>query len=230
MCVARSGRPPDGWPWKAHHESMERLRQRIKLVKWHQFLPDGHPSFGGRHFTELPDRSFKVDMTRFIQERLRPISLPRGRCLDRSAEATEGEVKALRAVAGSLSWVARQCRPGRCRNRLNSARFGIPSRGEGSFRCQPRSEPGKANRGRRTPDSGDSVGQPPHSVHYGCSTRLGPSRRFDTGRLHGRFYHVRTPPARISRHVTHVLVVAQSETKCVCVFGWRGFYDERRTG
>ena len=50
-------------------------------------------------------------MTRFIRERLRPISFPRGRCLDRSAEATEGEVKALRAVAGSLSWVARQCRP-----------------------------------------------------------------------------------------------------------------------
>ena len=34
--------------------------------------------FGGRHFTQLPDRSFKVDMTRFIRERLRPISLPRG--------------------------------------------------------------------------------------------------------------------------------------------------------
>ena len=38
-------------------------------------------------------------------------SLPRGRCLDRSAEASEGEVEALRAVAGSLSWIARQCRP-----------------------------------------------------------------------------------------------------------------------
>ena len=31
--------------------------------------------------------------------------------MDRSAEAFEGEVKALRAVAGSLSWIARQCRP-----------------------------------------------------------------------------------------------------------------------
>ena len=50
-------------------------------------------------------------MTRFIRERLRPIPLPRERCLDRSAEASDGEVKALRAVAGSLSWVARQCRP-----------------------------------------------------------------------------------------------------------------------
>ena len=100
-----------GGPGKAHHESMERLRQRIKFGKWHRLLQDGPSFFGGRHFTQLPDRSSKVDMTRFIRERLRPISLPRGRCLDRSAEATEGEVKALRAVAGSVSWVARQCRP-----------------------------------------------------------------------------------------------------------------------
>ena len=100
-----------GGPGKAHHESMERLRQRIKFGKWHWLLQDGPSFFGGRHFTQLPDRSFKVDMTIFIRERLRPISLPRGRCLDRSAEASEGEVKALRAVAGSLSWIARQCRP-----------------------------------------------------------------------------------------------------------------------
>ena len=97
---------------KAHHESMERLRQRIKFGKWHRLLPDGSSFFlGGRHFTQLHGRSFKVDMTRFIQERLRPISLQRARCLDRSAETTKGEVKALRAVAGSLFWVARQCRP-----------------------------------------------------------------------------------------------------------------------
>ena len=100
-----------GGPGKAHHESMESLRQKIKFGKWHRLLQDGPSFFGGRHFTQLPDRSFKVDMTRFIRERLRPISLPRGRCLDRSAEASEGEVKALRAVAGSLSWIARQCRP-----------------------------------------------------------------------------------------------------------------------
>ena len=49
-------------------------------------------------------------MTRCIQERLRPISLQRGRCLDRSAAATEGGVKALPATADSLSFVARQRR------------------------------------------------------------------------------------------------------------------------
>ena len=100
-----------GSPGQTHHESMERLQQRIKFGKWHRLLQDGPSFFGGRHFSQLPDRRFKVDMTRFIRERPRPISLPRGRCLDRSAEASEGEVKALRAVAGSLSWIARQCRP-----------------------------------------------------------------------------------------------------------------------
>ena len=60
-----------GGPGKAHHE--ERPRQRIKFGKWHRLLQNGPSFFGGRHFTQFPDRSFKVDMTRFIQERLRPI-------------------------------------------------------------------------------------------------------------------------------------------------------------
>ena len=80
-----------GGPGKAHHESMERLRQRIKFGKWHRLLHDGPSFFGGRYFVQLLGRSFKVDMTRFIRERLRPISLPWRRCLDRSAEASEGK-------------------------------------------------------------------------------------------------------------------------------------------
>ena len=44
---------------KAHHESMERLRQRD-----HRLLQDGPSFFGGRHITQLPDRSFEVDMTK----------------------------------------------------------------------------------------------------------------------------------------------------------------------
>ena len=49
----------------------------------------------------------------------------------------------------------------------------------------------------------------------GCRTRLGSTRRFDTGRLHGRFHHVSAPSTRNSSHVLHVMVVAQGETKCV---------------
>ena len=113
-----------GGPGKAHHESMERLPQKIKFWKRHRLIQDGPSFFGGRHFTQLPDRSFKVDMTRFIQERLRPISLPPGRCLDRSAQATEGEVKALPwlvlllGLRGDVGWT-RQEPPQSCKVRYH---------------------------------------------------------------------------------------------------------------
>ena len=56
-----------GGPGRAHHESMERLRQRIKFGEWHRLLQDGPSFFGGRrHFTQRPDRSFKVDIARFF--------------------------------------------------------------------------------------------------------------------------------------------------------------------
>ena len=87
-------------------------------------------------------------MTRFIQERLRPISLPRRRCLDRSAEATEGEVKALRAVAGSPPWVARQCRPdeaGTASNLQGSLSRAVVKDLADANRAV---EPAEANRGR----------------------------------------------------------------------------------
>ena len=48
----------------------------------------------------------------------------------------------------------------------------------------------------------------------------------DTGGLHGRFHHVSASPTRISSHVTHVLVVAQGEMKCVCIPDWGGLHDE----
>ena len=55
-----------GGPGKAHHEIMERLRQRIKFGKWRRLLQDGPSFFGGHHFTLLLDRSFKVHKTRFV--------------------------------------------------------------------------------------------------------------------------------------------------------------------
>ena len=215
-----------GGPGKAHHGSMERPRQRIKFGKWHRLLQDGPSFFGGRHFTQLPDRSFKVDMTRFIRERLQPISSPQGRCLDRSAEASDGEVKALRAVAGSLSWIVRQCRideAGTASTLQDSVSRAVVKDLSGAIRA--------VNRLKQMEDVGFLTHAIPLvNLRFGCRTRLGSPRRFDTGRLHGRFHHVSTSPTGISIHVTHVMVVAQSEPKCICVFGWRGYHDERRTG
>ena len=215
-----------GGPGKAHHESMERPRQRIKFGKWHRLSQDGPSFFGGRQFAQLSDRSFKVHMTRFIQERLRPISLQRGRCLDRSAEAIEGEVKALRAVAGSLSWVARQCRPDEA---------GTASTLQGSVSRAVVKDLSDANRAVNWLKQTEDVGLLIHAIPLvnlrtvSISDAALDLDRPD-GSTQGGFMDVRTPPARISSHVTHVLVVAQSETKCVCVSGWRGLHDERRAG
>ena len=106
-----------GGTGKAHHESVERLRQKIKFGKCHRLLQDGPPFFGGRHFTQLPDRSIKVDMTRFIRERLRPISLQRGRCLDRRAEATENQGTTSRGRFSILGCAAMSA----CRTRSNES-------------------------------------------------------------------------------------------------------------
>ena len=104
-----------GGPGLAHHLSVQRLRGKIKFGKWHRLMQDGASFFGGRHVAQGTDWGFRVDMTRFIKERLSAIRLQRGRCLDRSEPATEGIISALRAVSGSLSWLARQCRPDEAR-------------------------------------------------------------------------------------------------------------------
>ena len=140
--------------------------------------------------------------------------------MDRSAEASDGEVKALRAMAGSLSWVARQCR-------LDEAGTGSTLQGSVSRAVvKDLSDPNRTVSGlKQTEDVGLLIHAIPLvslrtvSVHFGWGTRFGPSRWFDTGRLHGRFHHVSAPSTRISSHVTLVLVVAQGETKCVCVSG-----------
>ena len=46
-----------GGPGKEHQDCMKRLRQRIKFGKWHRLLQDGPSFFGGRHLTQLLDRS-----------------------------------------------------------------------------------------------------------------------------------------------------------------------------
>ena len=204
-----------GAPGKAHQESMERLQQRIKFGKWHRLLQDGPSFFGGRHFTQLLDRSFKVDMTRFIRERLRPISLPRGRCLDRSDEASDEEVKGP-DEAGTASTL------------------------QGSVSRAVVKDLSDANRAVNRLKQTEDVGLLIHAIPLANLRTVSisdaaldldrPDGSTQGGRLHGRFHHVRSPPARISSHATHVLVVAQGETKCVCVSGWRGLHDERRVG
>ena len=210
---------------RPHYESMDRLRQRIKFGKWHRLLQDGPSFFGGRHFTQLLHRSFEVDMTRFI----RPISLPRGRCLDRSDEASEGEVKALRAVAGSLSRIARQCRPDEAgtastlQGSVSRAVVKDLSDTNGAVKRLKQTEVGLLIHAiplvnLRTVSISDAA---LYLDRPDSSTQGGFIVGFTTSELHQQGSASMSPISWF---------IAQSETKCVGVSGWRGLHDERRVG
>ena len=150
----------------------------------------------------LPEVPFKVDMTRFIQERLRPISAQRVRCLDRSSEATEEEVKAPRDVAGSLSWVARQCRPDE---------VGTASTLQGSVSRDVVKDLSDANRAVNQLKQTEDVGLLIHAIPLvNLRTVSISDAALDLDRPDGST-HVGASPARISSHVAHVLLVAQGE-------------------
>ena len=167
-------------------------------------------------------------MTRIIRERQRPISLPRRRCLDKSAEASDGEVKALRAVAGCLSWIARQCRPDEAGTA--STLLGSVSRAV----VKDLSDANRAvNRLKQTEDVGILIHAIPlvnlrtvsisdHSTWTVQTVR----HREASGSVSSRQRSINKDQQ--SRHPCPV--VAQGETKCVCVSGWRGLHDERRAG
>ena len=211
-----------GGPGKAHHESMERPRQKIKCGKWHRLLQDGPSFFGGRHFTQLPDRSFKVDMTRFIRERLRPISLPRGRCLDRSAGASEGEVESA-ASRGRFSIL--DC---------PTDEAGTASTLQGSVSRAVVKDLSDDNRAVNLLKQTEDVGLLIHSIPLvNLRTVSISDAALDLDRPDGSTqggFMVGFTMSALHQQGINILVIAQSETKCICVFGWRGFHDERRAG
>ena len=136
----------------------------------------------------------------------------------------------MRAVAGSLSWIARQCRPDEA---------GTASTLQGSVSrpvVEDLSDANRAvNRLKQTEDVGLLVrGIPLVNLRTVSISDAALNLDRPDGSTHGGIMAGFTTSALhqtgISIHVTHILVISQSETKCICVFGWRGFYDERRAG
>ena len=54
--------------------------------------------------------SFKIHQEKFIQERLRPIPIQRGRASNKEAPTNDGGKSMLRAALGSTNWVQRESR------------------------------------------------------------------------------------------------------------------------
>ena len=95
-----------------HDAALTRLRQKFKPGKFKklQELADG-TTFNGRRIRQAADFQLLVDMEKYVQERLFPMKLERGRRSNPDAEATAEEKQKARAVIGALAWAAKEARP-----------------------------------------------------------------------------------------------------------------------
>jgi hypothetical protein len=95
-----------------HFQKMEELQKRFKFGKF-KFLDEEQKgvSFNGRRLRMLEDGTYLVDMPKFVEERLREVSLAVGRASQKDEDATDAEKTEARAVVGALTWAAKEGRP-----------------------------------------------------------------------------------------------------------------------
>jgi len=96
-----------------YHGAVEELRRRFKFGKWTQ-LQEKSDEYGGRTLKQHSNYSFTISMVRYLRERAREIHLPRGRCKEPEADATEAEITAMRGLTGKLNWTVREGMPQGC--------------------------------------------------------------------------------------------------------------------
>ncbi|CAE7489950.1 GIP [Symbiodinium sp. CCMP2592] len=94
-----------------HGRLMEELRGRFRFGKWREVYKY-YGEYLGRTVRQLENFEIRVDMERYIVEKLKPVVFARRRLQDGDdAHLTEHEVSLLRGAAGSLLWVGKECRP-----------------------------------------------------------------------------------------------------------------------
>lgn len=95
-----------------HEEKMMKLREIYQFGKWVELQKaDNGASFNGRRLQQLPDYTIKIDMKKFVEERLNQIVLPTARKKMKESEVTEEERKQARMVCGALNWLSKEGRP-----------------------------------------------------------------------------------------------------------------------
>ena len=95
-----------------HFQKMEELQRRFKFGKF-KFLDEEEKgvSFNGRRLRLSSDGTYRIDMQKFVEERLKEVNLQVGRASQKEQEATEAEKAEARAVVGALTWAAKEGRP-----------------------------------------------------------------------------------------------------------------------
>ena len=97
---------------REHRQQVQRLKEKFKFGKW-MVLKD-HPegsAFNGRRIKQMPDGEFRIDMQKFVEERLHPVILEKGRAGDKSQLANQAEKDAAGSTCGALNWLAKEGRP-----------------------------------------------------------------------------------------------------------------------
>ena len=93
-----------------HQELMSQLRTRLKFGKWKN-VHKSSAEYIGRTLTQLENFEIQVSMKRYIQEKLKAVTLDKSRLKDKSSLLSEQEISWLRGVGGSLLWVGKEGRP-----------------------------------------------------------------------------------------------------------------------
>ena len=94
-----------------HESLMLKLKERFRFGKW-RVVFKGYAKYLGRTVRQLDNFEIRIDMQRYIEEKLQPIRLPRERRrLGDDEELTEQETTMLRGAGGSLLWIGKESRP-----------------------------------------------------------------------------------------------------------------------
>ena len=93
-----------------HEALMSTLRTKLKFGKWKDVYGSS-AEYIGRTLSQQDNFEIRVSMKRYIQEKLKPVVLPKERLKQKDALLDEKEVTWLRGVGGSLLWVGKEGRP-----------------------------------------------------------------------------------------------------------------------
>ena len=93
-----------------HVENVAKLQKTFKFGKW-KSIYNSEGDYAGCAVIQDQAYGFHVHQAKFVEERLSPIVIPRGRRSDKKSETTEGEKRQLRAVWGSVNGVQRETLP-----------------------------------------------------------------------------------------------------------------------
>ena len=93
-----------------HEELMENLRKRFRFGKWRSIYKSSG-EYLGRTVYQKEDFEIQISMERYIQEKLRPIVLPKDKIKDEGRVLDGNETTLVRGAGGSLLWMGREARP-----------------------------------------------------------------------------------------------------------------------